>query len=121
MKTILSLIAGASILAVASAASAQEPVKLSDRQMDQVTAGFTVFYNGAALGQAAGQGVANLITITDTATTAFSDPTASVVCTLPCASATGVSAVGSISVYTNGLPLNNASAISQTAASSALY
>lgn len=128
MKTILSLIAGASMLAVASGASAQDPVKLSDGQMDRVTAGYAVVYNGTAYGDSVGLGVANLITITKTATLAISDPANTqpvppngLGCGAPCAYAAGVSAVGSVSVWTPGLPLNNAAAVSTSAASAALY
>jgi hypothetical protein len=41
MKTALSMLAGVSMLALAGAANAGEPVTLSDAQMDGVTAGFT--------------------------------------------------------------------------------
>jgi hypothetical protein len=50
MKTaICSALAGAALLATAAAASAAEPVKLSDAQMDGVTAsGFAIAFGAAA-------------------------------------------------------------------------
>jgi len=45
MKRVLSLFAGASILAFASVASADEPMVLSETMLDQVTAGGTVEFD----------------------------------------------------------------------------
>jgi len=126
MKTILSLIAGASMIALASGVGAQEPVKLTDGQMDRVTAGFAFSYNGAALGDATGVGVANLITTTTTGTVAVADPTGTLApippgCGIPCAYAAGASNVASVSVFTPGLPVPNAAAQSTSTATAALF
>jgi len=68
MKTkFCSLLAGASLFALASAANAAQPVALSDTQMDRVTAGFT------ALSAATVFGLADFQSIGFTQTTAEAD------------------------------------------------
>lgn len=132
MKTILSLIAGASILAVASGASAQGPVQLSDRQMDQVTAGISFSWQGDALSTATGLGYANLLTQSVTQTIAGADPAGlgGACGGIPCSFARAGAATNSISVYTPGLglltdangdPIANAAAVNSSRAASALY
>lgn len=116
MKTILSLIAGASMAALASGVGAQEPVKLTDGQMDRVTAGFAFAYNGAATANALGVGTANLLTTTATWTLAVSNPTA----TPAFATASGNSNTVSVSVFTPGLPVPNAAAVSTSGAAATL-
>lgn len=116
MKTILSLIAGASMFALASGVGAQEPVKLTDGQMDKVTGGG---YLAAAIANAGALGYANLEVNTLTATETVADPTG-VICGVPCAIAGGTGQTISVSVWTPGLPVPGASANSASQASAAL-
>jgi len=64
MKKFLSLLAGGALLVLASNVYAAQPVQLSDRQMDGVTAGGTGIANAAAL--ALGEVEADTITQTST-------------------------------------------------------
>ena len=67
MKTkFLSLLAGASLFALASAANAGQPMMLSDGQMNRVTAGAASMADAAALAL----GDFDAITLTQTATNA---------------------------------------------------
>jgi hypothetical protein len=62
MKTALSMLAGVSMLALAGAAQAAEPVTLNDAQMDGVTAGYTAIINFVFASQ--GTAIADLISQT---------------------------------------------------------
>jgi hypothetical protein len=64
MNKLLSLAAGASVLMLAGAAYAKEPVALSDKQMDKVTAGGTALANaaGLALGELASDTITQVST-----------------------------------------------------------
>jgi len=78
MKTAFSFIAGVSMLALTGIASAQEPVKLTDAQMDKVTAGATVLLLSQALANATAQATGNFGTPSSTAATqtvTVADPT----------------------------------------------
>ena len=68
-KKLLSLGAGAALLALVGTAQAGQPVPLSDKQMDRVTAGATALANAAAL--ALGEAFANVETETSTNTVTF--------------------------------------------------
>jgi|GEM_PF-2247032 hypothetical protein len=63
-KKFFSLLAGGALLALASTAHAGQPLSLSDRQMDNVTAGGTGIANAAAL--ALGEVLADTFTQTST-------------------------------------------------------
>lgn len=77
MKTILSLAAGVSMLALTSIAGAQEPIKLTDGQMDRVTAGQQqiVLFFGAAIADAGTTGYGNVSVAGFSNTLAVADPT----------------------------------------------
>jgi hypothetical protein len=64
MKKLLSLAAGASVLMLAGAAYAKDPVALSDKQMDKVTAGGTALANaaGVTLGELASDSISQVNT-----------------------------------------------------------
>jgi predicted nicotinamide N-methyase len=64
MKKLISLAAGATLLALASTANAAQPVALTDGQMDGVTAGGVAIANGASL--ALGEVTAETATETST-------------------------------------------------------
>lgn len=61
---LLSLVAGAALLALAGTANAGQPQQLSDRQMDGVTAGGVGIANAAALAL----GEVDAVTVTQTST-----------------------------------------------------
>lgn len=63
-KKLFSLVTGAALLALASTAQAGQPVPLSDKQMDGVTAGATALADAAALAL----GEVTAITVTQTST-----------------------------------------------------
>jgi hypothetical protein len=63
-KKLLSLAAGAALLALAGTAYAGQPVPLSDKQMDGVTAGATALADAAGI--AFGEAFADTITQTST-------------------------------------------------------
>jgi hypothetical protein len=65
-KKFFSLVAGAALLALAGTAYAGQPLSLSDKQMDGVTAGATALANAAAL--ALGEVLADTTTQTSTNT-----------------------------------------------------
>lgn len=75
MKTILSFAAGVSMLALTSIAGAQEPMKLTDSQMDRVTAGAVVVFFGSAVADAYTNGFGNSSVVGASNTLAVSDPT----------------------------------------------
>jgi len=116
MKTILSLIVGASMFALASGVGAQEPVKLTDGQMDKVTGGG---FAAAAIADAFASGWANKQVTTTTLTATLADPTG-LVCGTPCAQAAGTGATLSSSAWEPGLLVPSASATSASQASAAL-
>ncbi len=62
MKTALSMLAGVSMLALAGAAQAAEPVTLNDAQMDGVTAGYAAIINFQFAAQ--GTAIADLVSQT---------------------------------------------------------
>ena len=64
MNKMLSLIAGGTLLALASTAYAGQPLQLSEKQMDRVTAGGVALANAAAL--ALGDALADTATQTST-------------------------------------------------------
>jgi len=61
---LLSLVAGAALLALAGTAQAGQAVSLSDKQMDRVTAGATALANAAAVTL----GEIDAVTVTQTST-----------------------------------------------------
>ena len=65
-----SLVAGAALLALAGTAYAEQPMQLSDKQMDGVTAGANATANAAAL--ALGEVFADTVTLTSTNTVTVS-------------------------------------------------
>lgn len=68
-KKLLSLAAGAALLALGGTAQAGQPVPLSDKQMDGVTAGAVALANAGAL--ALGEAFASTETETSTNTVTF--------------------------------------------------
>lgn len=68
-KKLLSLAAGAALLALVGTAQAGQPVPLSDKQMDGVTAGAAALADAAAF--AVGEAFANTDTQTSTNTVTF--------------------------------------------------
>ncbi len=62
MKTALSMLAGVSMLALAGAAQAAEPVTLNNAQMDNVTAGYTAIIQFGFASQ--GTAIADLVSQT---------------------------------------------------------
>jgi hypothetical protein len=61
---LFSLVAGAALLALAGTANAGQPLQLSDRQMDGVTAGGVATANAASV--AFGEVLSNTVSITST-------------------------------------------------------
>jgi len=78
MKTILSLTAGVSMLALTSIAGAQEPIKLTDSQMDRVTAGASIVFYGSALADAYANGYGNQLVVAASNTYVVADPTGTI-------------------------------------------
>jgi len=120
MKTALSFIAGASLLALVSSAGAQEPIKLSDLQMDRVTAGASVSILGTADAASAGQALANVLGAATVATQTLADPIGTTTGGIPVAAAAATSLVAATSVYAPGFTLPNAAASSASTATAAL-
>jgi len=120
MKTALSFIAGASLLALASSAGAQEPIKLSDLQMDRVTAGASITLLGTANATSTGLALANKIGAAKVTTLTLADPLGATTKGVPTAAAAAASTAVAVSLYGVGLPLPNAAAVSGTSATAAL-
>jgi|GEM_PF-5341734 len=122
MKTALSFIAGASLLALVSSAGAQEPIKLSELQMEGVTAGASVSLLATANAQSGGQALANLLGAATVKTETVADPigATSNPIGVPYAYAAGTSTVVASSVLGIGFVLPNAVASSASVAVAAL-
>lgn len=118
MKTALSFIAGASLLALVSSAGAQEPVKLSDVQMDRVTAGASVSFLATADAAAVGQALANLAGASTSYSATLADPIG--VTGTPVAAAAAYNISAASSVYGLGFPSPNAATTSYSTATAAL-
>ncbi|ADE13353.1 putative hemagglutinin-related autotransporter protein [Nitrosococcus halophilus Nc 4] len=76
MKNIFSIMTCALMLALAGTSSAKEPVKLTDVQMDGVTAGAFVLLQGNATAIAQGAGAGTILSQTNSETFAQVDTTA---------------------------------------------
>ncbi|MDO9141049.1 MAG: hypothetical protein Q7U38_12070 [Methylobacter sp.] len=114
MKKITYVLAGASLLAIAGAASA-EPVTLSAAEMDNVSAG-TYVYSGVGLALAGSGAMSNLLGLTGSATAVDVQPVAGYVF------AGGTSGALAVSTYNpaNGA-VNGAYAASAASAASSLF
>jgi len=120
MKTALSFIAGASLLALVSSAGAQEPIKLSDLQMDRVTAGASVTLLGTADATSAGAALANVLGAATVKTQTLADPIGTTNGGIPIAAAAATSTAAATSVFGVGFALPNAAAASASTATAAL-
>ncbi len=121
MKKITSMLAGASLLAIAGGVSA-EPVTLSAAQMDNVSAGLYV-YSGVGLAGAGAGAISNLLGITGSGTQVNVDPNGTGnFFGIHYVSAAGASGALAVSTYNplNG-PVNGAAAVSSASASSSLF
>jgi len=114
MKKIISMLAGASLLAIAGGVSA-DPVTLSEVQMDNVSAGGVYVYSGVGTAGAGSFAVANLLGITGADTGVLVTPVVGFV------GAGAVSGAIAISSYNPLSPINGAVAASGAGASSSLF
>jgi hypothetical protein len=120
MKSALSLIASVSLLAFTSGAGAQESVRLTDVQMDSVTAGATVVLLGTATSASAGAALANALGAVVSLTNALADPLGITTAGVPTAAATASNTAAATSVFGPGLLVPSAAAMSRATATAAL-
>lgn len=111
MKTGISIMAGLSLLALVSSANAQEPIRLSELQMDEVTAGYTATAIASAVGAAASNLSSATTVVTNTDVNSISPPHAL---------SSAASAAAAVSFWTPGLPLANAAATARVQTTAAI-
>jgi hypothetical protein len=114
MNKLTSLLAGASMLVIAGGVSA-EPMALSADQMDGVSAGALLVFQGAAEASSAADAISNLLGITYTNADVDVQPGSGFVVS----SAEGTSAA--LSSYALGVPTNGAVAFSGSSSSATLF
>jgi len=118
MKKVIKMLVGASVLAVAGSAIAQEPVTLSDAQMDGVTAGAVVLLSGAGIADAGSLAVANTLGLTNSYTDVQVDPTGAITGVMSVVSQGGSASLANS--VTNGGSIGGALAVSSSSAGAQL-
>lgn len=118
MKKLIKMLVGASALAVAGSAIAQEPVTLSDAQMDGVTAGAVVLLSGVGIADAASAAVANTLGVTNSYTDVQVDPTGLITGVMSVVSQGSTASLANS--VTNGGSIGGATAVSQSSAGAQL-
>lgn len=116
----ITMLAGASLLAIAGSAFAEQ--SLTDTQMDGVSAGAVVLLQGVAVGNSYGNVVANLLGTTSTNTAALADPTGALSGTPGFGVAIGYADSTSIGTsVTDGVGIGGVQAGSASEAASAIF